>query len=88
MEYEAIYPGRPWFDTHIMPPYTREGIAHMERNGKHYIFSSGIQTLSPRKGYPMARFTDEMEELRLSMHAFITDGCGTSLPQFTYLMIE
>ena len=31
----------------IKPPYTREGIAHMARNGKHYIFSSGMTGYTP-----------------------------------------
>ena len=39
-EYRYIYQG-------IRPPYTREGIAHMERNGKHYIFSSGMTGYTP-----------------------------------------
>lgn len=39
-EFRYIYRG-------IKPPYTREGIAHMERNGKHYIFSSGMTGYTP-----------------------------------------
>ena len=38
--YEYVYRG-------IKPPYTREGIAHMQRGGKHYIFSSGMTGYTP-----------------------------------------
>ena len=31
----------------IKPPYTREGITHFERNGKHYILSSGMTGYMP-----------------------------------------
>lgn len=39
-EYKYVY-------QNIKPPYTREGIAHMERGGKHYIFSSGMTGYTP-----------------------------------------
>ena len=39
-EYRYVY-------QNIKPPYTREGIAHMERGGKHYIFSSGMTGYTP-----------------------------------------
>lgn len=39
-EYKTIY-------QNIKPPYTREGITHMERNGKHYVFSSGMTGYTP-----------------------------------------
>ena len=39
-EYRYVY-------QNILPPWTREGIAHMERGGKHYIFSSGMTGYTP-----------------------------------------
>lgn len=39
-EYKNIY-------ENIDPPLTREGISHMQRNGKHYIFSSGMTGYTP-----------------------------------------
>lgn len=39
-EYKKIY-------ENIKPPFTREGISHMVRNGKHYVFSSGMTGYTP-----------------------------------------
>ncbi|MDO5425753.1 MAG: serine hydrolase [Eubacteriales bacterium] len=38
--YSTHFPGRK-------PPFTREGIAHFERKGKHYVFSSGTTGYLP-----------------------------------------
>lgn len=69
-EYGTVY-------QNIKPPYTREGISHMVRDGKHYIFSSGMTGYTPNPS-EVAVADDWMGPYTVQGNPHVDDGSGTS----------
>ena len=61
----------------ILPPYTREAPAHFERNGKHYVFTSGTSGYFPNES-KVAVFEDFHGEYTDLGNPHIGDDTNTS----------
>lgn len=61
----------------ILPPFTREGIAHVEHKGKHYIFSSGMTSYVPNPSETAVSET-WLGEYRVLGNPHINDESGAS----------
>lgn len=61
----------------MLPPHTREAPAHFERNGKHYLFTSGTSGYLPNPS-KIATFTDFHGEYMDLGDPHIGDPTGTS----------
>jgi hypothetical protein len=69
----------------LYPPFNREGLAHLARNGKHYLLSSGMTGYIPNPS-EVAVADDWLGEYRVQGNPHIDDASGASFnSQISYV---